>query len=665
MNDLAVVVVTQERRAWVWDQGGVPVRRWLLFGLLTVLVVVLAVALIQRPSVPATPQMTELSAPLETNEPTIAAAAATSSTAPTLGLSSESRAVMTNTATATSTPSRVDTILAAMTVEQKVGQLFMVYFRGPSLSDELRRMIEEYHIGGIVLFAIAGNIESTAQVATLINDAQATAVQSGAQVPLFVSVDQEGGPVVRLTEGFTVFPSQMAVGATGSITQAQRMATITAQELKALGFNMNLVPVLDVNNNPDNPVIGLRSFGSSPEAVAALGTAVINEYAAQGMVVTAKHFPGHGDTAVDSHYGLPVVPHDRAHLDAVEFPPFRAAIAAGVPAIMTAHVLFPAIDPGEGRPATLSSLVLDGLLRQEMGFDGLIVTDSLSMGALANLVGTTDAAQLAFRAGADLLAYGADVSHSPQESLAAYARLLSLVQSGEISEERVDESVRRILSVKEAYGLLDWQPVDVDAAVAQTGTAEHRAVAQEIAEQSITVVRDEDSLLPLAEGEPVLVVWPAEAGDLGAALAACHRDVILRPVGSSPNATEIEQVLADAASVSKVVVGTYNARRYPAQAALVNALAGRSLIVAALSQPYDLMAFPSVSSYAAGYGTQPVSLSALARVLCGEVIPQGQLPVELPGLYPLGWRGAEEERSVVYLPSALRGDGGRKTEDER
>ncbi|MCB0114223.1 MAG: hypothetical protein KDD84_09040, partial [Caldilineaceae bacterium] len=428
-----------------------PVKRWLWIG---VLVTVTTILLAQCSSVREDAQTTELSAPLEPNEPTVTAAAAMPSTAPTSGLSPESRAAMTDTPTATPTPSRADKILAAMTLEEKVGQLFMVYFRGPTMSDDLRQKIEDYHIGGLVLFAIAGNIEDTAQVATLLNDAQSLAVQSGAQVPLFVSVDQEGGPVVRLTDGFTVFPSQMAVGATGSITQAQRMAEVTAQELKALGFNMNLVPVIDVNNNPDNPVIGLRSFGSSPDAVAALGTAVIEAYAAQGMVVTAKHFPGHGDTAVDSHYGLPVVPHDRAHLDTVEFPPFRAAIAAGVPAIMTAHVLFPAIDPGEGQPATLSSLVLDGLLRQEMGFDGLIVTDSLSMGALANLVGTTEAAQLAFRAGADLLAYGADVSHSPAESVAAYERLLSLVQSGEISEARVDESVRRILSVKEAYGLL-------------------------------------------------------------------------------------------------------------------------------------------------------------------------------------------------------------------
>ena len=180
-------------------------------------------------------------------------------------------------------------------------------------------------------------------------------------------------------------------------------------------------------------------------------------------------------------------------------------------------------------------------------------------------------------------------------------------------------------------------------------------MAQEIAQQSVTLVRDENDLVPLVEGEQILVVWPAEVGDVGAALSACHRDVVLRPVGISPNATEIEQVVADAAVASKVVVATANARRYPAQVALVEALADRPLIVAALSQPYDLMAFPAVDSYLATYGAQPASLSALAQILCGEIAAQGQLPVELPGLYPLGWRSTEE-RSRVYLPSTLSED---------
>lgn len=598
--------------------------------LVALIVIILAAWMLWRPAslpsidAPALPRVETISSPEPTSIPT-----------PT----TESSMTMSTTVDVTASPvptARIDQILAAMSVEEKVGQLFMVYFRGPSLSAELRRMIEEYHIGGIVLFAIAGNIESPRQVAALINDAQSLAVTSGAQIPLFVSIDQEGGTVVRLTEGFTIFPSQMAVGATGSADLAARMAEVTARELKALGINMNLAPVLDVNNNPDNPVIGLRSFGSSPDLVSALGTAMIERYRQMGVIPTAKHFPGHGDTAVDSHYGLPIVPHSRAHLDQIEFPPFRAAIAAGVPAIMTAHVLFPAIDPNAGSPATLSSLVLQGLLREEMNFDGLIVTDSLSMGALATLVGTTEAAQLAFRAGADVLAYGADIGHSPDESLAAYDRLLSLVQSGEISEERLDASVRRILSVKDAYGLLDWQPVNVDAIAAEVGSADHRAVAAEIARRSVTLVRDQGDLLPLREGEQVLVAWPSEVGDFGERLAFCRKDLILRPIGLNPNATEIEQILADAPIAAKIVIGTVNARRFPAQVQLIDALADRPLIVAALGEPYDLLAFPQVGSYLATYGAHPASLDALAQILCGEIDPHGALPVEIPGLHGLG-----------------------------
>jgi beta-N-acetylhexosaminidase len=528
----------------------------------------------------------------------------------------------------------IETILARMTLEEKIGQLFLVFFHGPALSPALSEMIVDYHIGGIVLFSIAGNIENPAQVAQMINHAQAEAVAHGAGIPLFVSVDQEGGPVVRLTDGVTHFPSQMAVGATASEELARRMAQVTAQELAALGINMNLAPVLDVNNNANNPVIGLRSFGSSPELVTRLGVAMLDAYREAGVIATVKHFPGHGDTTVDSHFGLPIIPHARERLDMVELAPFRAAVQQGAPAVMTAHVLFPAIDPDPDRPATLSPLVLQGLLRQEMGFEGVIITDSLGMGALKQLVGTVEAAQLALRAGADIVAFGADIGATVDEQKAAYQRILSLVQAGEISEEAIDASVRRILRLKAEYHLLEWAPVSVDAIPARVGTEEHRAVAQQIAEQSITLVKDDAALLPLAEDERVLVVWPSVAGDLGGRLSACRQDLILRPVSLDPTPAEVEQILLDAQAVSKIVIGTINARRYPAQVRLVEALQDRPLIVAALSQPYDLLAFPQISTYLATYGVAPVSLQALAQLLCGKISPDGALPVELPDLYP-------------------------------
>ncbi|MCJ7620002.1 MAG: hypothetical protein MUP64_07280, partial [Anaerolineae bacterium] len=274
----------------------------------------------------------------------------------------------------------MEEILASMTTEQKVGQLFVVYFDGTSLSPDLRTMITEYHIGGIIIFP--HNLNTLADLAALISDAQQAAVANEPHVPLLVAADQEGWPIWRLPPGATVFPSNMALGATYSTEDAQLMASVMATEMKALGINMNLAPVLDVNSNPANPIIGIRSLGSSPDLVSRLGVAMIETYQTNGIVATAKHFPGHGDTSVDSHLDLPLIDHDLERLEAVELPPFEAAISAGVDCIMTAHIQVPALDPQPGRPATLSPEILQGLLREQMGFQGLIATDSLGMKAL-------------------------------------------------------------------------------------------------------------------------------------------------------------------------------------------------------------------------------------------------------------------------------------------
>jgi beta-N-acetylhexosaminidase len=531
---------------------------------------------------------------------------------------------------------QVADLLAHMSLEEKIGQLFLVYFDGPTLSPTLKTMIADYHIGGIVLFQIAGNIESARQVAELVNAAQAEAVANGAQVPLFVAVDQEGGPVVRLPAPATHFPSNMAVGAAGSADLARTMAQVTASELKALGINMNLAPVLDVNDNPDNSVIGLRSFGSSPHEVARLGVAMIETYRAAGILATAKHFPGHGNTSVDSHVGLPVVTQDMAHLRAVELAPFRAAIGAGVDAIMTAHVLFPALEGSSGRPATLSSRVLQDLLRQELGFNGLIVTDSMTMGALFKTYGVNQATELALRAGTDVLAFGADVGHTPAEQAPAYRHLLAQVKADPELRQRVDESVRRILRAKAKYGLLAWQPVDPQAALQVLGQASHLAAAQEIAQASVTLLRDEQGRLPIPGDGALLVIWPKIAGNLGRALTVCHPDLQMLMVSADPSAAEIDQAVRQARGAAAVVVGTADARGRPGQARLINALSQTRLVVVALQSPYDLLRFPDTSTYLASYGDAPASLVAVADVLCGVTPARGALPVDLPGLYARG-----------------------------
>lgn len=522
-----------------------------------------------------------------------------------------------------------------MSLEQKVGQLFLVHFEGAEVSPFLERLIAECHVGGIVLFAVAGNIVDTAQVATLTEAAQAAATAAGS-VPLLVALDQEGGLVVRIREGATVFPSNMAVGATGSTDMATAMASVTATELAALGVNVNLAPVVDVNSNPGNPVIGTRSFGSSADAVATLGAAMVTAYQQAGIAATAKHFPGHGDTDVDSHVGLPVVSHDRAHLDAIELPPFRAAIEANVDAIMTAHLEVPAIDPTAGMPATLSQAVLQGLLRQELGFAGVVVSDSLGMSALTASLTVPEAAAQAFQAGCDVLAFGADAGQGQEVQLDAYDAVLALFTSGALPPSRLDESVRRILTLKARRGILDRQPVDPSAIPESVGTAEHRAVAASIADAAVTLVRNDQAILPLPAETPALVAVPTGVGDLAAAMAPYFANIAASSFSLDPTAEEIVALADQAQAYGAIVVATADTTRHPTQAELVAALQQPGLVVVSLRTPYDLASFPTAPCYVAAYCDVPAALDAVARVLCGQLTPAGHLPVEIPGLYPLG-----------------------------
>ena len=553
--------------------------------------------------------------------------------APTLTTSTPTSCTSPTTPAPTPVETQVEELLARMTLEEKVGQLFAVQFDGTEFSPWLEQAIGQLHVGGIILFD--DNVENPEQVAMLINRAQEVATVSGARIPLFVAVDQEGWPIVRLREGFTIFPGNMALGSTASVEHARLAAIITGRELEAVGINMNLAPVLDVNSNPANPVIGIRSFGADPALVSELGTAAIAGYQAAGVVAVGKHFPGHGDTSLDSHLALPSVWHDRAHLDTVELVPFRAA-AAELDVIMTAHVTFPAIDPTPSLPATLSAPTLQGLLRSEMGFDGLIATDSLGMDAIDQAYGVANASALAFQAGADLLMFGNDPGHSPEEAHVAYEGILALVQSGEVPLERVDESVRRILEVKAQYGLLAWTPVNPTAAADRTGTQEHRAAALQIALQAVTLVRDKANVLPFQANSTLLVVSPYGVEGLGTVLGEYAGAIEEIVVHLDPTAEEIAVISARTQEVDTVVLGTLGASWHPAQAQLVASLLDQPLVVVALRSPYDLLMFPAAPTYLATYGESPASLDALARVLFGQVLPQGHLPVPLEGLYPIG-----------------------------
>ncbi|HYM71219.1 MAG TPA: beta-N-acetylhexosaminidase, partial [bacterium] len=368
-----------------------------------------------------------------------------------------------------------------------IGQLFMVDFTGYVPNADVVRLIEREGVGGVILFV--KNVDSARQMATLTNALQEIAAGAG-HAPLLVSADQEGGSVTRLPREATHFPSAMAFGAAASEALAASAAGVTARELRAVGIRMNMAPDLDVNNNPANPVIGVRSFGEDPRLVARLGSAVVRATQAAGVLATAKHFPGHGDTAKDSHLDLPVVSHPLAHLDAIELPPFVAAIRAGVGAVMTAHVVYPALDPD--RPATLSPLVL-GVLRERLGFSGLIVTDSMAMRAITDRLSPGDAAVQAILAGVDIvLACGSAAAQ--QEASDGVRRA---VADGRIPASRIAEAVARVTTAKRRLGLMERATVNADGADAEVGAPAHRDVANHAAEAAVTLVRGGRSAVPL------------------------------------------------------------------------------------------------------------------------------------------------------------------------
>ena len=504
----------------------------------------------------------------------------------------------------------------SLTLEQKIGQVMVIGFDGITVDAELRRLISEYHIGGVILFA--RNVQSPQQVAALTKELQKTALENGSP-GLFIAVDQEGGRVARLTEdkGFTEFPSAMAIGATADPENAYRMASAMAAEMRAVGINVDFAPDLDVNNNPSNPVIGTRSFSSDPNKVAAFGAAFGRGLQENGILAFGKHFPGHGDTGTDSHIALPIVPHDRARLNRIEFLPFKAAIAENIAGIMSAHVTFPAIDSNPGLPATLSRSVLTGLLRDELGFQGLIATDSLEMGALAeNGYPPPVGATLAFAAGADLLVFNRDHEMHQQ----AFTHLVQAVKEGKISQEELDSSVRRILDTKEKFGIL------APTLVADSENGEHHALALELAQKAITLLKDDDSLLPLKPAEPLLVIETTAARGLGGLLKARTLEI-----ENDPDSDTITAALGMALDGCKVIVTTTDTGFYAGQVKLVTELLAknRNVIIVSVRSPYDITFLPPVHTALAAYGGNMPTLQAIADVLMGKAEASGVLPVTL------------------------------------
>lgn len=530
--------------------------------------------------------------------------------------------------------------LKTMTLDQKVGQLFQVRIDGDLMTETARQLIQDKHVGGIIYFQYNGNLNDPVRSAQLSNDLQACAMAPGGSgIPLLLSMDQEGGRVTRITGGAD-FPGNMGLGAARSAALANLAGSVIGAEIRAVGANMDLAPVLDVNNNPDNPVIGVRSFGEQPGLVSELGQAYVEGLHSAAVIATGKHFPGHGDTNVDSHSGLPIVNYDFATLDNVHGRPFREAIAGGLDAIMTAHIAVTCLDPS--RPATLSPQVIEGYLRANLGFDGVVMTDSMGMAGITSGYTVAQASVMAIQAGVDLLSLSPDLN-------TAINAIKAAVTSGEISQARLDQAVGRILRLKRRYGLFENPYVDAQAADEIVGSLEHWNAELSVVRAAVTLVQNTSGFLPLnlTSGQKVLLVTvQASETTTDAAtrfayyITQKHSNTQSMAIVANPTSSQRNTVKSAVASADVVIVGTSRAQisTNTGQATLVNDLVamGKPLVVVGLREPYELAMFPGVNAYVAAYNYRNCGFQAAADVIFGDVSPSGLLPVTIPGLYAFG-----------------------------
>ena len=556
-----------------------------------------------------------------------------------------------------------------MSVPDKVAQLIFIPFHGAAPNSRSReyqrflKLVRDTRVGGLILVNWSnGRVVERAEPYALA--AFVNRMQRLARVPLFVAGDFERGASMRV-DGTTVFPHAMAFAATGDPALTRYEGEITAREARALGVQWVFYPVADVNNNPDNPIINIRSFGEDPATVAEHVKAFIEGARAvpsTAVLTTAKHFPGHGDTAVDTHVNLAVIPGDRQHLEAVELVPFRAAIAAGVDAVMTAHVAVPALAPADV-PATLSPAILTRLLREDLGFRGLVVTDALEMASIAKGFGSGEAAVRALEAGADLLLMPADPD-------AAHKAVLAALRSGRLTQKRIDESVGRILAAKARMGMDRRRYVNLEAIGDEVNAPESNQRAQEIAERAVTLVRNQGDMVPLRNPARACFVLLAEsrysAGGQAFAQEVRRRAPGAQIIALDPTITgpQLDQAARKALASDEIVIGAFaSVAAYRGTTALagefsqlVETLAGSGKPVAlvALGNPYLLRSFPSVTAYLATFSTVPPSETAAVRALFGEIAIGGRLPVSIPGMARAGEGIRVPARAAAPSPSAAR-----------
>jgi beta-glucosidase-like glycosyl hydrolase len=531
--------------------------------------------------------------------------------------------------------------LYRMDLEQKIGQMIGLRYtsrfmnRDSEVLEDLERWVVGHHIGGFI--QVRGGVYETAVLTNTL--------QRMAELPLLIASDLERGAGNQI-EGATLFPPAMAMGAAGSEELAYAMGKITAVEARAVGIHMTYAPVVDVNNNPDNPIINVRSFGEDPEEVGRLAAAFIRGCQENGLVATAKHFPGHGDTDADSHSVLPVIAGDRERLERVELTPFKAAIDGGVRAVMSAHLRLPALDPTPDLPATLSRPIMTDLLRGELGFRGLSVTDALEMRGIVDLYQPAEAAVMAVKAGVDMLLI-------PPDTEDVILGLIRAVENGELSLSRIDSAVRRILEVKARLGLHRRRTVDLSDLDTLVGARAHRDKARQAFEDSLTLVKNESGILPLSAGTRVaLYSLSSDPGDYYAGRTFyreirenCGRLTVFY-ADAFTGEEHIRQALRKSGDVDVRVVALFS--RLTAGKGSVGltedhvwlikelALLPEPVVVISFNSPYFLRELPEVDAYLCAYRHAPESQAASARALFGEIGLKGRLPVSIPGHFPAG-----------------------------
>ncbi|HET6317949.1 MAG TPA: glycoside hydrolase family 3 N-terminal domain-containing protein, partial [Chloroflexota bacterium] len=516
-----------------------------------------------------------------------------------------------------------------MTPAELIGLRLVASFRGLRAPDHVLHRVRSGPLGGFTLFRSL-NVADPGQVRQLTAELQ-QAAREAHELPLLIAADQEGGQLIALGDATTPFPGNLALGATRDADLAREVGAALGREIAAMGVNVNFAPVCDVNSNPVNPVVGTRSFGEDPLLVAEFSAAMVEGLQSTGVAAVGKHFPGHGDTASDSHYGVPVVEADRERLERVELLPFKATIAAGVRAIMAAHVALPVVTADHELPSTLSRAVLRDLLRGELGFEAVVVCDALDMGALEQGSTLAIEAIAAAAAGNDLLLLGPSVG----DYTSIEAALAHALRRGLLDTHEAQASADRVMALKRWIASAEQPPLSV------IGSPQHRTLAATVAERSITVVRDDSHTLPLRPSafQRIGVILPRLA-DLTPADTSSyvqhtlvehvrrrHSATLAIDVSADPDADEIEAVVARTAGCEVLIVATVNAYAQPGQAALVNALIERGLpmVVVALRMPYDLMACAQAATFVCAFSALEPSMRALVAVLFGEAAARGWL----------------------------------------